>query len=227
MDSREIVSGSRRNGAGGMPVWYRLCRSVLLIGAKALYGFTVHGVERVPAVGPLIVAANHTRNSDTAFGILAIPRRARVMVKKEAFHPPFARLLGLVAFPVDRAKMDLRALREAQSILSDGEVVGIAPEGSRWVLGKDEKTPKGGLAWLAVRSGVSVLPIHLGEAPGVMDRLRGERMVVHVGELVEVNRALRGARAWREATAEIMDQIDTLGKDGGIWAEVVSRKGGR
>lgn len=194
-----------------MPLWYRICRAICLSFARLLYGFTVRGLENVPKSGPLIVAANHSRYADTAIAILAIPRRMRAMVKKEAFRFPFGGLLGLVAFPVDREKGGFGGLREARELLSDGAVVGIAPEGSRRrERAPSGELPKGGMAWLAARSGAPVLPIHLGEAPAFGAGLRGERLVVHIGEPINVDRGLRGGRAYREVSAEVLRTIYEL-----------------
>lgn len=193
-----------------MPLWYRLCWGACLMGARLLYGFTVHGAERAPRTGPLIVAANHSQNADTAFAILAIPRRMHVMVKKEAFRSPFARLLNLVAFPVDRERGGFGGLRQAWKLLSSGAAVGIAPEGFRRNERAAGEASKGGMALLAARTKAPILPIYLGKAPTFGAGLRGERMVVHIGEPVTIDRDSLDGLGYREVSSTILRTIYAL-----------------
>ena len=55
------------------------------------------------------------------------------MAKKELFEFILIRniFLKMGAFPVDREKADLKAIKEALSILKNGGVLGIFPEGTR------------------------------------------------------------------------------------------------
>jgi hypothetical protein len=63
---------------------------------------------------------------------------------------------------------------------------------------------------LAARGNAPVLPVHVGKLPGLSDRLRGERLHVYVGEPVELDPALRGGAAYREAADGIMRSIYAL-----------------
>jgi hypothetical protein len=60
-----------------------------------------------------------------------------------------------------------------------------------------------------------VLPVYVGRLPGPLGRLRGERLRVHVGEPIELDPALRGGAAYREAADEIMRSIYGLPKKAG------------
>ena len=89
---------------GSLP--YALVRSLVRLLLALFYRrVDVVGVERIPATGPLILAANHHNSVVDAMLLLAVvPRRLRTLAKAPLFrHPlvgPFLRLLG--ALPVHR-----------------------------------------------------------------------------------------------------------------------------
>jgi glycerol-3-phosphate O-acyltransferase / dihydroxyacetone phosphate acyltransferase len=88
------------------PVGYGLVRSLVRLLLALFYRrIDVAGAERIPATGPLIVAANHHNSLVDAMLVLAVvPRRLRTLAKAPLFrHPligPFLRLVG--ALPVHR-----------------------------------------------------------------------------------------------------------------------------
>jgi hypothetical protein len=63
---------------------------------------------------------------------------------------------------------------------------------------------------LAARGDAPVLPVYVGRLPGPLGRLRGERLRVFIGEPIELDPALRGGAAYREAADEIMRSIYAL-----------------
>ena len=204
---------------------YRLCRGALLAIGRLRYGLRVSGAERIPEMGPLIVAINHFQYVDTFLVFMVVPRRMWVMVKKEALAGPLWRALSAVVFPVDRRKIDYTALRTALSILSRGGVVSIAPEGARRKDSEAVATPKGGVAMLAARSDAPILPVYLSKAPGLLGRVRGERLRANIGEPLRVCDDLRRGRDYQAFSGKVVDAIYTLerqedrplsGSNGGI-----------
>jgi 1-acyl-sn-glycerol-3-phosphate acyltransferase len=189
---------------------YRLCRGVLLAMGKLRYGLTVSGAERVPEGGPLIVAINHFQYVDTFLVFMVVPRRLWVMVKKEALIGLLWRALSSVIFPVDRQKIDYTAMRTALGILSRGGVIAVAPEGTRRKDSDGVATPKGGVAMLAARSGAPILPVYLSKAPGLLGRIRGERLRVSVGEPLRVRDNLRHSRDYQAFSGKVVGAIYTL-----------------
>src|SRR5918997_2335382 len=144
---------------------YRLFRGTLRTLGVFFLAFEVHGEEKVPEKGPLLVAANHRRFFDPVFVSMAVPRRVRWMAKKELFTFPFGRFFYFLGtFPVDRQGGGRAALRTALNLLAEGWTLGIFPEGTR----RKESVSleaKSGAALLAARSGAPVLPVFADKIP--------------------------------------------------------------
>ncbi|WP_371370841.1 lysophospholipid acyltransferase family protein [Sporomusa aerivorans] len=137
---------------------YSLLRMVLSVIFSLVFRWKVSGVENIPA-GGVIIAANHISLWDPPLVGAAIPRRIHYMAKEELFaHPLFSWIITkLGAFPVKRGSADRTAIRTALTLLENGSVLGIFPEGTR---SKDGKlgAPEPGLALLARKAGVPVVP---------------------------------------------------------------------
>lgn len=196
---------------------YRVFRAVVVALAGVLVGFKVHGAERVPEKGALIVASNHRRYLDPVYVCMAVPRRIQWMGKKELFVFPFSRLFYLIGcFPVDRQGGGRSALRAALRYLELGAALGIFPEGTRGKNG-DRDMPKSGAVMLASRSGALVLPVYVGPVPNPLERLRGERLEVHIGEPRSVSDlGARNSKSYGALAEGLVDEIYSLSGVGGM-----------
>lgn len=117
---------------------------------------TVHGAERVPAEGPVIIASNHVGIVDGPVVFGAVPRGSHFLVKQEFFDSRIGFLMTWAGqIPVDRAS-GRGALAAGKSMLEEGRVVGIFPEGTRGA--GDASSVRAGVAWLAVNTGAPVVP---------------------------------------------------------------------
>src|SRR5215203_3870766 len=155
---------------------YKLFRRFMLALGWLLFGFTIHGAEKVPQEGPLIVAANHRRYVDPVFVPMAVPRRIQWMAKKELFVFPLVRFFFFIgAFPVDRQKGGRAALRTALDLLAAGWALGIFPEGTRRKGYDPEEAPKSGVAMLAIRGNAPVHPDLVCNVTRVSTCIRGWR----------------------------------------------------
>ena len=133
---------------------------------RVLFSVEYHGLENVPASGPVILAGNHPSYLDPLLIALPIKRVIRFMAWDALFKVPgLGRLIrALGAFPVDirRGKGDA-AYREAVRVLESGDGLGIFPEGQR-----SEAGPMGelrsGVARLAIETGAAIVPITIGGA---------------------------------------------------------------
>ena len=207
---RGAVLFEGRRTPGEMTRRYRLFRRGMALLCRLLFGYTLHGGDKVPSEGPMIVASNHSQYVDPVLVCVAVPRRLQWMAKSELFAFPFRKFFEFIgSFPVDREGGGRAAIRAALSFLAEGWALGIFPEGTH--RGADtSREAKSGVVVLAVRSGASVLPVYVGSLPGPLSRLRGRRLHIFVGEPMQLDTELRGGPAYRAAADEIMHTIYAL-----------------
>ncbi|MFH1512251.1 MAG: lysophospholipid acyltransferase family protein, partial [Bacillota bacterium] len=71
---------------------------------------------------------------------------------------------------VRRYNTDMKALRACLKVLKDGNVLGIFPEGTRYKQGVMEEM-EGGVAMIALQSGVPILPAYITRKPKLFRRM--------------------------------------------------------
>ncbi|WIX75315.1 lysophospholipid acyltransferase family protein [Amycolatopsis carbonis] len=125
---------------------------------RSVFRIRVHGRDRMPDAGPVVVIANHSSMIEPQLIFGMLPRRSAFLVKAEMFKGAagwFLRAIGQI--PVKRGEIDRTPLMTAVGVLKAGGVVGIFPEGTRGAgdVGVAEK----GAAWLVRASGATVLPV--------------------------------------------------------------------
>jgi len=212
-------------------------RYVLAPLVRLLWRPAVHGADRIPAHGPVILAANHRAAVDTAFIPLVAARRVAFLGKAEYFTGRglrgrlMAAFLGALGYiPVDRsnARAGLAALAAGREVLERGGAFGIYPEGTRSLDGKLHRGHTG-VASLALSTGAVVVPVGLigTERVQPVGRLipRLARVEIRFGRPLEFSRyeGLEGAPAIRRAvTDEIMDAIADL--SGQIYVDSYHRR---
>lgn len=184
--------------------------------ALAFFALQVEGLEHVPQAGPAILAPNHVSYVDPVLVGISIRRRAHFMAKKELFRNPLVGwiLRGLQAYPVTRERVDPSTLKRTLDLLAHGQVVLMFPEGTRGD-GRTLGPAKAGIAVVAARSGVPVVPVFHWGAEQVLPR--GGRRLRRVPLRVRFGPPLRfagGARADREAVEtfgrQLMEAIAAL-----------------
>ncbi len=202
------------------PLLYQLLRVGCTPLLRALFNLRVSGVDRLPASGPFILAANHHNYLDGVVLGAAVPRPIAFLVMPRVYyasplHPPFHRRVGSI--PVNLERPDPGAIKRALRALEDGRVVGIFPEGP---FSHDGRLVPGqpGVAMIALRSGVPVVPAAI---EGTYEALVGRRfymprkqpLSVRFGEPMHIGR-LRHRRVTHvereEITRRIMSQIAAL-----------------
>ncbi len=139
---------------------YTIIRPVLWLFYKIFFRYKFYGAENVPAEGAAIICGNHLSMLDPISVVLGIKRLPCFIAKKELFaNKLFAKVLStLKAFPVDREKMDMKAIKTALKVLKEGELLGIFAQGTRVKDGEDVAA-KAGVALFAVKSGAPVIPV--------------------------------------------------------------------
>jgi 1-acyl-sn-glycerol-3-phosphate acyltransferase len=222
------------DGEPSPPLGYRLVRSL----AGALLGLfyrrvEIAGAERIPATGPLVVAANHQNALvDPMLLLTTVPRRLRPLAKAPLFrYPligPLVRLAG--ALPVERRQdagsnpaRNEAMLRDATTALAAGGAVLIFPEGVSQA--EPRLMPlRSGAARLALgaarATAVTLLPVGLVyHEPG---SFRTGWALVLVGEPIALRVGPGGDGAAETAARDVTERLATALR--GLIVEAQDRK---
>jgi 1-acyl-sn-glycerol-3-phosphate acyltransferase len=157
--SGEAGAGAPRDGRRTRTLALTLWALRRLLSYVAAGGLDLRGLELVPETGPFLLCSNHVSNYDPLLLGATVPRLMHAMAKAELFRNPLlARYLRACnVFPIRREEADAAALRTALTVLKDGGVVVLFPEGHR-SHGARMRPFSRGAGYLARRSGAPVLP---------------------------------------------------------------------
>ena len=230
----EPLEALDRTGAGFDTDWSRrwaarMCRAAIVEGpmrvmVKALASPSRRGADRLADLeGPLIFAANHHSHIDTPLLLTSIPEpwRHKIVVGAAADYFFGTRLAGATAalvmgaVPIERARVGRRSADLAAGLIDDGWSLLIYPEGGRSPDGWGQPF-RGGAAYLSVRCGVPVVPIHVG---GTGNILRKGRTMPQPAEATvtfgtpmrpeDAERAPRFAARIEDAVTALADEAST------------------
>ena len=156
---------------------YQFIRLFLLAIFKIFFRIKINGKENLPEQGAVIVMSNHISGFDPPLLAAIFSRPLRFMAKKELFENSIIRFVLFLAdaFPVDRSKNDITAVKTALSLLKNQEVLGLFPEGTRHPEGKIGNL-KAGSVMLAIKSGAPILPV------GIKNVKKDGRITINIGE---------------------------------------------
>lgn len=163
----------------GKSLIYEVCRRLAWLLFHTVLPVRYEHAERLQGDAPFIVIGNHLSLIDPVIMALAIPRyQVHFLAKKElAKVTPFRWFLTkLHTIFVDRHNSDMEAMRACMRVTREGGVLGIFPEGTRHHQGLMEEM-ESGVALMALRSAVPVIPVYL---PGKLRLFR--RLDVTIGE---------------------------------------------
>lgn len=168
---------------GRIGFWYRVAVLILKPPLLLLTRRDWRHLDRVPAHGGVIVAANHISHADPVvladFVLYGARRLPRYLAKSTLFTgnglvPRVMRGAGQI--PVHRRTADAGlALKDAVAALKAGECVVIYPEGT--VSRDPQKWPmqaRTGVARLALMSGAPVVPVAQWGAQEILDSYRSK-----------------------------------------------------
>lgn len=143
----------------------RVARGISTFLFRTGYRRRVRGREHVPATGGVLLASNHAGIVDGPMLIGASPRPVHSLIKAEMFHGFVgAALVRLGQIALHRDGGDRAAITASLDVLRSGRVLAIFPEGTRGA--GTVATVERGAAYLALRSGVPVVPVAcLGTRP--------------------------------------------------------------
>ena len=201
---------------------YGLLRAFLTPFLMVLFRPKVIGLRNVPVTGPVILASNHLSFSDSVFMPLVVPRKVTFLAKSEYFTSPGPKgLLKKVTFialgqvPVDRSggRRSEAALITGLKVLSDGNCLGIYPEGTR---SPDGRLYKGrtGLVRLALESGAPIIPVAMFDTDKIqptgkiIPKIMRVKMVF--GEPIYLKGDSTNLQLLRDLTDDLMRKIQAL-----------------
>lgn len=175
------------------------------------------GLENIPRTGGVLLATNHMSRLDAPLLFINTVRKdvTALVADKYQKYPFFRWILNMAeVIWIDRSKADFSAFKAAIDYLRKGGILGIAPEGTRSKEGAliEAKT---GVALLADKAGVPVIPVGISGTEGALRKiftLRKPHVQAAYGKpihLPPIRREFREEDLQRN-TDEIMCQIAAL-----------------
>ena len=163
-------------------------RLMLVLLTQTIYRLKVINRTAVPEKGGALLVPNHVSFADGLFLIASVDRPVRFIVDESYFHHPvlrpFMKFLG--AIPISSSggpRVVLRALREAEAYLDEGEVVCVFAEGQITRTGMLQPFRRG--IERIVKGRMSpIIPVHLDRVWGSIFSYSGGRFVTKLPERI-------------------------------------------
>jgi 1-acyl-sn-glycerol-3-phosphate acyltransferase len=193
-------------------VAYGFVRGFVEAVSRLLWRIEVLHEDRLPDSGACVLAPSHRSFLDTPFLACVTRRRIRFMGKAELWKYGWsaAFLSALGGFPVDRSGADRAAMRAAEAALAGGEPLGMFPEGTRRS-GPVVEDLHHGVAFVAARMGVPIVPIGIGGSERILGRGRKlprlSKVVVIVGEPIPPPERAPGASVRRGDVVALTERL--------------------
>ena len=207
-----------------------ILRWLLRIAIDLIATVEIRGYENVPESGAFIIATNHLGMLDAMMLFYSVDRWDVFVPTAEKWEEiAFLRWLGKYfnfVF-IDRFNPDLKAMRKIMTLMEKGNILVMAPEGTRSRVGSMIEG-KPGVSYLAAKLNRPIVPVGLSgtEDKAVLDNLRHLRrshIVLRAGTLFSLPPLPAKDRdaALKQDTDEIMCRIAALipEKYRGVYAE--------
>lgn len=176
--------------------------------------FRVHifGRNNIPKSGPMILACNHVSGLDPIIAGWIAGRPTRFLARTtllKGFGGYLMQLLG--SRPIERNSADTGAIRAGLSILEQGRVLILFPEGTRSLDGRLQPL-HGGVGLIAARAGAPVIPMYVSGAHELLPKgkyiPRPGRIVVLIGPPIypENLKCVESTREWYDRVTEAIHQ---------------------
>jgi len=185
--------------------WRRFIRDFLIrgLGFRLLVKPQVSGLANIPATAPTILMMNHAIAIDGVIVMGVVTHRWVIpLLKAETFETGWRHLATRWgALSVQRGELDRAALKTMTALLGQGQLLLIAPEGTR---GTTLRHPKDGLVYLALKTNPVIVPtaIYNGES-WVHDLLLPRRTPIRV----DFGKPFRLVTSEGRASREVMQQM--------------------
>jgi 1-acyl-sn-glycerol-3-phosphate acyltransferase len=209
--SSSIPADTKETGERPATFTYRIVTSSLKGLLRILCRIDDAQLARVPEQGPLIVILNHINFLEVPVMYTHLqPRSVTGFVKAETQNNP---ILGPLLFklwggiPLQRGEADMTAFRQALRALGEGQILAVAPEGTRSGHGRLQRG-RPGIAFLALRSGAPILPLASHGAEffwSNLTRLRRTDFRIVVGQPFHLD--AKGVKVTRQVRQQMTDEI--------------------
>ncbi len=191
--------------------------SLLRVGTDIICRIDKDDFPKVPQNGPLIIVINHIGSLEVPLLFTQLqPRKMIGLAKIETWDNRFMGWLFTMweAIPVRRGEADMDAYRGCLEVLKKGDILAIAPEGTRSYHGKLLRAQPG-VAMIALRSGAPILPIAHWGGEYFSENIKKARRTdfhVKVGKpfTLEINGEKVTSSLRQEIADEIMGQVAAL-----------------
>lgn len=195
------------------PFIYLVARVVCVPLFKLLYRYEISNKNNIPPTGGYVLACNHQSYTDPVLVSIGQKRMIYFMAKSELFRNKFfsALIRSLGAFPVQRGGTgDKGAINNAETLLAEGKVLGIFPEGTRSLDGELLKM-RAGAVMLAFQSGVPIVPACITAKGGKIKLFRKVKISYSDPVTCEQLGVRTGSgRELREATRILSEKIAAI-----------------
>lgn len=192
-----------------IPPFHPIGNFLLRAAYRVLLDIDMRGREHVLKTGPLIIVINHTHFIDPVIPAALLRPDIFPMAKAEVFEGKWGWVFDWYgSFPVRRGEADMNAFKHAFKLLRAGHVILMAPEGTRAREGGLQPAHEG-VALIATRAQVPVLPIAIWGGRGVFDQnwKKLKRTPVHVRIGAPVLAKTAGKKPTRDEIRGITDDI--------------------
>lgn len=184
---------------------YRFLVSIISVLVKLIYRVKINGIENLKDDQPFIISANHIHIFDPVILATLTKRQIFFLSKKELFEKKlFAKFFGkLGVIPIDRDNTDIKAIKSCFRVIRAGNILGIFPEGTR-VKTVDINNMKKGVALIALKNKVNILPIHIEGTYRIFSKI-----TVDIYPMIEINNFenMEDSEAIDKLTEELFNQI--------------------
>jgi 1-acyl-sn-glycerol-3-phosphate acyltransferase len=207
--------------------WEAVWRAFFAVVFHTFWPLRVEGDEYVPRKGAAIIVSNHLSMIDPFVVGYGARRLVSFMGKQEVFRIPILRIIlrKLGAFPVDRSRPDPASLRIALTVLKNGQLLGMFPEGTRGNSGEMLEL-RAGAARLAARTRTPIVPASVFNTNRALPRgkfIRPARIGLRFGppfELTELYGRNDKGEEMEQALELIRERIEGLGSDAQVSRDV-------
>jgi 1-acyl-sn-glycerol-3-phosphate acyltransferase len=173
----------------------------------------VNGLQNFPHQGPALIVVNHLGDADAVLGLAFFPAPVDALAKMELYEfPLFGRIMhayGVIW--VHRGLPDRRAIKAVLKGLSEGRLIGIAPEGRESLTGGLEEGT-GGAAYFALKTNVPIVPVTFTGTENNriypnLKKLRRTEVSITVGPVFQLEKLPDRRESIRIGTQKIMERL--------------------